>query len=50
VIAGVITGKEVVRHGGAILRSFGVVTFFRCVAALFSRRKTTFLELVWNAG
>ena len=48
-IAGLITGKEVVRNGPSILRDFGLRSYLRCIGALFSRRKTTFLELIWGA-
>ncbi|HZX63947.1 MAG: hypothetical protein ACJ79O_08765 [Myxococcales bacterium] len=46
-IEGLITGKEVLRNGGCIVRSFGLRSYLRCLLALLSRRRATFLELIW---
>jgi len=48
-IAGLITGKEVLRNGGSIVRGFGFRSYLRCLWAVFSRRRATFLELVWSS-
>jgi hypothetical protein len=48
-IAGVITGKDVLRNCGSIVRNFGVRPYLRCLLAIFSRRRATFLELMWEA-
>ena len=48
-IEGVITGKQVLRNGGSILRHFGLRPYLRCLGALFSGRRTTFLELIWDS-
>jgi hypothetical protein len=48
VIAGVIDSKEVLRNGGCIIRTFGVRSYLRCLLALLSRRRTTFLQLMWE--
>jgi hypothetical protein len=42
---GFITGKHVVRHGAAIIGSFGLGCWLRCVASLFSSQPTTFLSI-----
>jgi hypothetical protein len=42
---GFITGKHVVRHGAAIIGSFGLGCWLRCVASLFSGQPTTFLAI-----
>ena len=47
-IAGVIGAKEVVLNGGSIVRNFGLRRYLRCLLALFSRRRATFLELMWD--
>ena len=44
-ICGVITTKDILRHGGIIVREFGAAAYFRCVAIL-RRRHTTFLDCV----
>jgi hypothetical protein len=45
-IAGVVTGSAVLRHGLLIVRHFGLGVFGRCLVALLSRRRRTFLCLV----
>ena len=46
-IRGLITGKDVLGRGHVIIREFGVFTWLRCCLALLTRRRTTFLELVF---
>jgi hypothetical protein len=46
-IQGLITSKHVLWHAGTIVRSYGVRRYLRCVGALLSGRRTTFLELIW---
>ena len=48
-IEGVISAKEVLLNGGSIARGFGLRSYLRCLLALFSRRRTTFLEVVWDS-
>ncbi len=43
---GVITSRDVVRHFPLIWREFGRGCAWRCVMALLTRRRTTFLELM----
>ena len=45
-ISGVITSKDVLRHGGLIFREFGPVAYFRCCVAILLRKQTTFLRCV----
>ncbi|MBS2033314.1 MAG: hypothetical protein JST54_35905 [Deltaproteobacteria bacterium] len=45
---GLITGREVIRHGPTIVRHFGPRCYLRCMLALFSRKPTTFLEVAFN--
>jgi len=47
-ICGVITTKEVLRHGGIIVREFGAAAYLRCCMAILLRKKTTFLNCVWD--
>jgi hypothetical protein len=47
---GFITGKHVVRYGVSIIRSFGIVCWLRCVAALLSAEPTTFLAVVFSVS
>jgi len=47
-IEGVIGAKEVLLNGGSIVRSFGLRRYLRCLLALFSKRRATFLELIWD--
>ena len=46
-ICGVITTKDVLRHGATIVREFGAAAYFRCCAAILMRRRTTFLNCVF---
>ena len=46
-ICGVITTRDVLRHGATILREFGAITYFRCCAAILPRRRTTFLNCIF---
>ena len=46
-IQGLITSKDVLLRSVVIVREFGLVTWFRCCLVLISRRRTTFLELVF---
>ena len=46
-IQGLITGKHVFRRGHLIVREFGLSTWLRCCLVLLTRRRTTFLELVF---
>jgi hypothetical protein len=43
---GVITGKDVLLHSLTIVREFGPATYLRCLGALASRRRCTFLDVV----
>ena len=45
-ICGVITTKEVLRHGATIVREFGASAYFRCCVAILLRKPTTFLNCV----
>jgi len=45
-ISGVITTKDILRHGGIIVREFGAAAYFRCCVAILRRRHTTFLDCV----
>lgn len=45
-ISGAITTKDVLRHGGIIVREFGAVAYLRCCVAIICRRRTTFLDCV----
>lgn len=42
---GYITGKHVIVNGVDIIRGFGLVCWFRCLAALLASRPTTFLAV-----
>ena len=46
-ISGTITTRDVLLHASTILRSFGLGTLVRCLRALLTGRRTTFLELAW---
>jgi hypothetical protein len=46
-IRGTITNKHLLLNALAIVRSFGLGTYLRCLIALLSGRPTTFLNLVW---
>jgi hypothetical protein len=45
-IDGVITTKEVLRHGAVIVRHFGPVAYLKCCVAILMRKRTTFLNCV----
>jgi hypothetical protein len=45
-INGVITTKEVLRHGPTIVREFGAAVYLRCCVAILLKRRTTFLNCV----
>lgn len=45
-IRGVITTREVLRHGPTIVREFGARAYWRCCIAILRRRPTTFLNCV----
>ncbi len=47
-IRGTITTKDVLLNASTIVRSFGLATYLRCLGALLTGRRTTFLELVWQ--
>ncbi len=46
-ISGSITTRDVLLNASTIVRSFGLSTFLRCLRALLTGRRTTFLELAW---
>jgi len=46
-ISGVITTKEVLRHGATIVREFGAAAYFRCCTAIVLRRRTSFLSIIF---
>ena len=45
-ICGVITTKDVLRHGAIIVREFGTFAYLRCLSAILLRRRTTFRNCV----
>ena len=47
-VQGFITRTEILRHTTTIVRAYGLRRYLRCVGALLSNRRTTFLELVWS--
>jgi hypothetical protein len=47
---GVIGNKEFASHFGLIWREFGPRCAIRCVAAMFRRRPTTFLDLAFETS
>ena len=47
-IQGLITSKDVFWRAGSIVRNYGVRRYLRCIGALLSGRRKTFLELVWE--
>jgi len=49
-ISGVITTKDVIRHGGIIVREFGAAVYVRCCVAILLRKRTTFLRCVFCRG
>ena len=46
-ISGSITTKDVLLNASTIVRGFGLSTYARCLHALLTGRRTTFLELAW---
>ena len=42
---GLITYRDVVRNAGLIRKEFGALCLFRCVVAMVTRRRTTFLAM-----
>ncbi len=47
-ICGAITTRDVLRHGATIVREFGPVAYLRCCVAIVLRRRTTFLNCVFQ--
>jgi hypothetical protein len=47
-IQGLITSKDVLWNAGGIVRNYGVRRYLRCISALLTKRRTTFLELIWE--
>ena len=47
-ICGVITTREVLRHGATIVREFGTAAYLRCCMAILFNKRTTFLDCVWQ--
>jgi len=45
---GVITTRDVAAHSLLILREFGLGCLFRCVRAVLSRERTTFLDVAFK--
>jgi hypothetical protein len=45
-ICGVITTRDVLRHGPTIVREFGAAAYLKCCVAILLRRRTTFLSCV----
>ena len=45
-MTGVITSVHLLKHGVAIIREFGLRCYVRCVYAVVTRRRTTFLHLL----
>ena len=45
-ISGVITTKDVLKHGATIVREFGALAYIKCCVAILARRRTTFLNCV----
>jgi hypothetical protein len=46
-INGLITTREVLKHGATIVREFGAATYLRCCLAILSGHRTTFLNVVF---
>jgi len=46
-IAGVITTRDVLLHSASIVNDFGLRAWLRCCKAVLTKRRTTFLELMW---
>ena len=47
---GAITGKDVFFHSVAIVRLWGLGTYFHCLWAAVTRRPTTFLGVLYPDG
>ena len=47
-ISGVITTKDVLRHGAIIVKEFGAAAYLRCCVAILMRKRTTFLNCVYE--
>ena len=45
-MCGVITTRDVLRHGPTIVREFGPGAYLKCCLAILRRRPTTFLSCV----
>ena len=45
-VQGLITSKDILWHTTTIVRAYGLRRYLRCVGAVLSRRRTTFLALV----
>ena len=50
VMKGVIDNRQVASHLCVIWREFGPRTALRCVAALFHRKPTTFLDVAFDTS
>ncbi len=46
-VQGAITAQDVLRHSFTILRLWGPAAYFRCIRAMISGRRTTFLEVIY---
>jgi hypothetical protein len=47
-VEGIITTRHVLLRAPRIVHEFGVRKWLGCCRAMLSRRRTTFLELVWR--
>ena len=47
-IQGLITTSDVLQHSKLIVERFGLAVYLRCCKAVLLRRRTTFLECVWE--
>ncbi len=47
---GAITGKDVIFHSVAIVRLWGVVAWLQCLWAALTRRRATFLGVLYPDG
>ena len=47
---GAITGKDVIFHSIAIIRLWGPATYLQCLWAAITRRRTTFLGVLYPDG
>ncbi len=46
---GYITGKDVIRHSVTIVRLWGPRCYLRCLGAVLSGRRCTFLDVLFSA-